>query len=73
MTSRPTRACHPWCSPPLTLTPAGQLAACQQKALPAAEAADPVPEASKKHEGPSFVVTFAGGNTVRIKRMHAAH
>lgn len=60
-------------SPPLILIPVGTLAACNRKALLAAEIAAPVPVASQKHEGSTFVVTFKGGSTVRIKRMHAAH
>ena len=59
-------------SPPLTLIPDGQAAAYNRKALAAAEAADPVPVQSQKHEGSTFVVTFEGGSTVRIRRMHAA-
>ena len=59
-------------SPPLTLIPDGQAAAYHRKALAAAEAADPIPVQSQKHEGSTFVVTFEGGSTVRIRRMHAA-
>jgi hypothetical protein len=59
-------------SPPLTLIPDGQAAAYNRKALAAAEAADPIPVQSQKHEGSTFVVTFEGGSTVRIRRMHAA-
>lgn len=60
-------------SPPLTLIPVGQLAAYNRSALATAEAADPIPVKSQKHEGSTFVVTFKGGSTVRIKRMHAAN
>ncbi len=60
-------------SPPLTLIPVGQLAAYNRRALSVAEAAAPVPVQSQKHEGSTFVVTFEGGSTVRIKRMHAAN
>lgn len=59
-------------SPPLTLIPDGQLAANHQEALAKASVEDPVPVASQKHEGSTFVVTYVGGSTVRIKRMHAA-
>jgi hypothetical protein len=60
-------------SPPLILIPVGALAAYNRKALLAAEVAAPVPVESQKHEGSTFVVTFKGGSTVRIKRMHAAN
>ncbi|CAM5480738.1 hypothetical protein RLIN73S_03553 [Rhodanobacter lindaniclasticus] len=59
-------------SPPLVLIPVGTLAAYNRTALRAAEVAAPVPVESQKHEGSTFVVTFQGGSTVRIKRMHAA-
>lgn len=59
-------------SPPLTLIPDGQLAANHQGALAQAGMQDPIPVASQKHDGSIFVVTYAGGSTVRIKRMHAA-
>lgn len=59
-------------SPPLVLIPVGTLAAYNRKALLAAETTAPVAVESHKHEGPTFVVTFKGGSTVRIKRMHAA-
>ncbi len=58
-------------SPPLTLVPDGALAAHHQAEL-LAESADPIPVKTQKHEGSTFVITFAGGSTVRIKRMHAA-
>ena len=60
-------------SPPLTLIPDGQLAANHQDALAKAWMEDPIPVVSQKHDGSIFVVTYAGGSTVRIKRMHAAH
>jgi hypothetical protein len=60
-------------SPPLTLVPNGQLAAYHQQALAKAYLEAPVPVASEKHERSTFVVTYAGGSTVRIKRMHATH
>jgi len=59
-------------SPPLTLLPTGELAAHYRAELDKAEQTDPVPVKSEKHEGATFVVTFVGGSTVRIKRMHAA-
>lgn len=59
-------------SPPLTLIPDGPLAATHQEALAQASVEDPIPVASQKHEGSTFVVTYVGGSTVRIKRMHAA-
>ena len=60
-------------SPPLTLVPDGELAAYHQQALAKAYLEDPVPVVSEKHERSTFVVTYAGGSTVRIKRMHATH
>ena len=60
-------------SPPLTLVPDGALAAYHQQALAKAYLEHPVPVVSEKHERSTFVVTYAGGSTVRIKRMHAAH
>lgn len=60
-------------SPPLTLVPDGPLAAYQRQALAKAYLEDPVPVVSEKHERSTFVVTFKGGSTVRIKRMHAAN
>jgi hypothetical protein len=59
-------------SPPLTLVPIGRLAAFHKERLRSAEIAAPVPVVSQQHEGSTFVVTFAGGSQVRIKRMHAA-
>ena len=60
-------------SPPLTLVPDGPLAAYHQQALAKAYLEDPIPVVSEKHERSTFVVTYAGGSTVRIKRMHATH
>ncbi len=60
-------------SPPLTLIPDGPLAAYHQQALAKAYLEDPIPVVSEKHERSTFVVTYAGGSTVRIKRMHATH
>ncbi|MEO6801418.1 MAG: hypothetical protein ABI178_15885, partial [Rhodanobacter sp.] len=58
-------------SPPLTLVPDGELAAYHQQELATAYLEDPVPVVSEKHERSTLVVTYAGGSTVRIKRMHA--
>jgi hypothetical protein len=59
-------------SPPLTIVPNGELAAQGGAALVAAQNADPIPVETQTHEGATFVVTFAGGSVVRIRRMHAA-
>jgi len=59
-------------SPPLTLIPEGVLAAYHRSELAAAEKADPIRVQSQTHEGSTFVVTYVGGSTIRIKRMHAA-
>lgn len=59
-------------SPPLTIVPVGMLAALNREALRAAATAPPVPVIAQQHEGSTYVVTFAGGSQVRIKRMHAA-
>lgn len=59
-------------SAPLTLVPAGQLAAQYAHQLEQPENIGAIPVQSQKHEGSSFVVQFVGGSTVRIKRMHAA-
>ncbi|MEP7184416.1 MAG: hypothetical protein ABI767_01150 [Rhodanobacter sp.] len=58
-------------SPPMTLEPIGELAAYHREALESPDRL-PVPVVGQKHEGSTFVVTFKGGSTVRIKRMHAA-
>ncbi|MGH8157346.1 MAG: hypothetical protein ACREPQ_04460 [Rhodanobacter sp.] len=59
-------------SPPLMLIPNGDLAAYHQTALATAEREDPIPVQSQTHEGSTYVVTYEGGSTVRIRRMHAA-
>jgi hypothetical protein len=59
-------------SPPLMLIPTGELAAYHQDALQQAVQADPLPVVKQTHEGSTFVVTFDGGSTVRVRRMHAA-
>lgn len=59
-------------SPPMTLVPTGQLAAATSERLRVAESRGPVPVQAQLHESSIFVVTFQGGSTVRLKRMHAA-
>lgn len=59
-------------SPPLTLIPAGRAAAVHRFELQDEKISHPVPVKSSRHEGATFIVTFAGGSVVRIKRMHAA-
>lgn len=58
-------------SPPLMLIPNGDLAAYQQDALQKAIQADPVQVAQETHDGSTYVVTYEGGSTVRVRRMHA--
>jgi hypothetical protein len=58
-------------SPPLMLIPSGDLAAYHQDALQKAIQADPVLVAKQTHEGSTYVVTYEGGSTVRVRRMHA--
>lgn len=60
-------------SPPMVLMPNGELAAYNREALLAARNQDPVPVKAQTHEGSTFVVTYADGSTVRIRRMHAEH
>lgn len=60
-------------SPPLMLIPDGDLAAFHQDAVQKAIQTDPVLVAQQTHEGSAYVVTYEGGSTVRIRRMHAAH
>lgn len=57
--------------PPMTINPSGEEARYHQSELDAAAKADPLPVTKQSHEGSTFVVTFEGGSTVRIKRMHA--
>ncbi len=59
-------------SPPLTLIPGGEQAAYGRAALQAASDKGPIPVKTQTHEGATFVMTFVGGSTVRIRRMHAA-
>lgn len=59
-------------SPPLTLIPVGEAAADHRLELQDAHSSHPIPVKSYQHEGATFVVTFASGSVVRIKRMHAA-
>ncbi len=60
-------------SPPLVLIPAGRAAAYHRIELDDPDNVHPIPVKSYKHEGATFVVTFASGSVVRIRRMHAAH
>lgn len=60
-------------SPPLMLIPEGDLAAFHQDEVQKAIQADPVHVAQETHEGSTYVVTYEGGSTVRIRRMHAEH
>lgn len=60
-------------SPPLTLIPAGREAALYRFELQDEKTSHPIPVKSSRHEGATFVVTYAGGSVVRIRRMHAAH
>ena len=59
-------------SPPLTLVPAGMAAAYHRVELQNEKISHPIPVKSSRHEGATFVVTFASGSVVRIRRMHAA-
>jgi hypothetical protein len=59
-------------SPPMVIRPRGDLAQVMRAELEGQEAIPPVPVVSQVHEGNSFVVTFQGGSTVRIRRMHAS-
>lgn len=58
-------------SPPLMLIPTGELAAYHQDALLRAIQADPVQVTGEVHDGSAYVVTYEGGSTVRVRRMHA--
>lgn len=58
-------------SPPMTLVPEGSLAAYHQAAIEKAEKQDPIPVKKSVHEGSTFVVTYASGSVVRIKRERA--
>jgi hypothetical protein len=55
----------------MTISPSGEEARYHQQELEAAAKSDPLPVTKQAHEGSTFVVVFAGGSTVRIKRMHA--
>lgn len=59
-------------SPPMTLYPQGDLAQEAKTDLAEHENDDPIPVKSQTHEGSTFVVTYASGSVVRIRRMHAA-
>lgn len=58
-------------SPPLMLIPTGELAAYHQDVLQKAVLADPLQVVNQTHEGSTYVVTYEGGSTVRVRRMHA--
>lgn len=58
-------------SPPLMLIPTGALAAYHQDLLQQAVLTDPISVSSQTHEGSTYVVTYQGGSTVRVRRMHA--
>jgi hypothetical protein len=60
-------------SPPVTLRPQGRLAAEYRTQLQSADETPPVPVKTQAHEGATFVVSYVGGSTVRIQRMHANH
>lgn len=59
-------------SPPLTLIPTGDLTMYQQEPLQKAAMNDPVKVVKETHEGSTYVVTYEGGSTVRVRRMHAS-
>ncbi len=59
-------------SPPLTLIPTGDLSIYQKDPLQKAAMNDPVKVANETHEGSTYVVTYEGGSTVRVRRMHAS-
>ncbi|HJP97828.1 MAG TPA: hypothetical protein VJ862_04615 [Rhodanobacteraceae bacterium] len=59
-------------SPPLMLIPTGRAAALHQLELQDQKISHPIPVKSYQHEGATFVVTYASGSVVRIRRMHAA-
>jgi hypothetical protein len=58
-------------SPPLTLIASGAMSQFYQAELTTAENAPPLLVEKQAHEGSTFVVTYAGGSTVRIRRMHS--
>jgi len=58
-------------SPPLMLVPTGELVAYHQDALQKAIQEDPVQVTRQTHDGSTYVVTYEGGSTVRVRRMHA--
>ncbi|WP_458072095.1 hypothetical protein [Rhodanobacter sp. BL-MT-08] len=60
-------------SPPLMLIPEGDLSAFHQDEVQKSIQADPVHVARETHEGSTYVVTYEGGSTVRIRRMHVDH
>ena len=60
-------------SPPLMLVPTGDLVAFHAEALQKAIQAEPIKVAQQKHDGSAYIVTFQGGSTVFIRRMHSEH
>jgi hypothetical protein len=60
-------------SPPLTLIPAGRVVAYHRAQLHSKRDAHPIAVKSSQHDGATFIVTFASGSVVRIKRMRPAH
>jgi hypothetical protein len=57
--------------PPMTISPSGEEARYHQPELDAFANRDPLPVEKQTHDGSTFVVTFVGGSTVRVRRMHA--
>lgn len=58
-------------SAPLMLIPSGELAVFNKEAVQKAILEDPVQVSQETHEGSTYVVTYEGGSTVRVRRMHA--
>ncbi|MEP6899150.1 MAG: hypothetical protein ABI870_11515 [Rhodanobacter sp.] len=58
-------------SPPLTLIANGQLSQLYRRELTEAEGKPPLVVVKQEHEGSTFVVTYAGGSRIRIRRMHS--
>lgn len=57
--------------PPLTLEPRGDLAARTQTQLRNAETSEPIPVATTRHDGYTFIATYVGGSRIHLQRMHA--
>jgi hypothetical protein len=58
-------------SPPLQLIANGILSQQYQAQLAEAEEKPPLVVVKQAHEGSTFVITYEGGSTVRIRRMHS--